>query len=293
MSSKLHVVRLTLCLVLLGLVAAVPVFAGSAVIGSVAGSTNAMVGGQTLLPNTMLFSGDSLRVRDGVAVVAVGNTGRMVFGRDTLASFLGGSNEVTVLLGQGNVSLFHAGDTMMVRVKVGNVSVVPASGFKTLGEVATLNGAMVVTAKEGMFRVEGNGKVVNVAQGKTITLYPSVSAPKPDATPPGQSHISGGTLLEWIDTILSGGAFGFSIWAAIRAGDAEDSANSATSAANAATSDLAGASSALSAAAAASNYNAIAIGCALNEIANQEGSASPFNPTSILAGANCGNKATW
>ena len=50
MLSKHLIVRLSLCLVLLGLVAAVPVFAGSAVVGSVAGSMNATVGGQTLLP---------------------------------------------------------------------------------------------------------------------------------------------------------------------------------------------------------------------------------------------------
>ena len=189
MLSKLLIARLSLCLILLGLVAAVPAFAGSAVIGSVAGSTNATLGGQTLLPNTMLFSGDSLQVRDGMAVVAIGSTSRMVFGRDTVASFLQGSNEVTVLLGQGSVSVFHAEDTMGVRVKIGDVSVVPVSGFKTLGEVAMLNGAMVVTAKEGMLRVEGNGQVVNVAKGKTITVHPSANAPQPG--PPSGSHVSG------------------------------------------------------------------------------------------------------
>ena len=107
MLSKHRIARLPLCLVLLGLVAALPAFAGSAVVGSVAGSMNATVGGQTLLPNTTLFSGDSLEVKDGVAVVALGSASRLVFGRDTVASFLRDSNEVTVLLGQGNVSVFH------------------------------------------------------------------------------------------------------------------------------------------------------------------------------------------
>ncbi len=135
--------ELFMSVLLLGLVAVGPAFAGSAVIGSVAGSMNATVGGQALLPNTTLFSGDSLQVKDGVAVVALGNSGRMVLGRDTVASFLRESNEVTLLLGQGNVSVFHAANTAPVRVKVGEVSVVPVSGFKTLGEVATLNGAVV------------------------------------------------------------------------------------------------------------------------------------------------------
>jgi len=106
MSSKLLIARLSLCLILLGLVAAVPAFAGSAVVGSVAGSMNATVSGQALLPNTTLFSGDSLQVKDGVAVVALGSTSRLVFGHDTVASFLRDSNEVTVLLSQGNVAVF-------------------------------------------------------------------------------------------------------------------------------------------------------------------------------------------
>jgi len=129
MLSKHCITRFSLFLILLGLVAAVPAFAGSAVVGSVAGSMNATVGGQTLLPNTTLFSGDSLQVKDGVSVVALGNASRMVFGRDTVASFLRDSNEVTVLLGQGNVSVFHEADGMPVRMKVGDVSVVPVSGF--------------------------------------------------------------------------------------------------------------------------------------------------------------------
>ena len=81
MLSKHRVVSLSLCLVVLGLVSAVPVFAGSALVGLVAGSMNATVGGQTLLPNTTLFSGDSLQVKDGVAVVALGSASRIVFGR--------------------------------------------------------------------------------------------------------------------------------------------------------------------------------------------------------------------
>ena len=85
MTMKKTVLRLTLFALLMGAVATVPAMAGSAVIGSVAGSMNATVGGQSLLPNTTIFSGDSLQVRDGVAVIAVGNNSRVVFGRDTVA----------------------------------------------------------------------------------------------------------------------------------------------------------------------------------------------------------------
>ena len=119
MTMKTTVVRLTLFALLMGAVATVPALAGSAVIGSVAGSMNATVGGQSLLPKTTIFSGDSLQVRDGVAVVAVGNNSRVIFGRDTVASFLRDSNEVTVLLSQGNVSMLHPSEGSAVRVKAG------------------------------------------------------------------------------------------------------------------------------------------------------------------------------
>src|ERR1039458_2365827 len=172
MSTKNTILRVVLLSLLLGVVASVPALAGSAVIGSVAGSMNATVGGQSLLPNTTIFSGDSLQVRDGVAVIAVGNNSRVIFGRDTVASFLRDSNEVTVLLSQGNVSMLHPTDGTSLRVKAGEISITPAAGFKTLGEVAMLNGSIVVTAKDGALKVEDHGATKNVAKGQTIVMIP-------------------------------------------------------------------------------------------------------------------------
>jgi hypothetical protein len=270
--------RFSLYLILLGLVAAIPAFAGSAVVGSVAGSMNATVGGQTLLPNTTLFSGDSLRVNDGVAVVALGSTSRMVFGRDTVASFNRDSNEVTVLLGQGNVSVFHDADGMPVRMKIGDVSVVPVSGFKTLGEVAMLNGAVVVTTKDGALRVDdGNGQVVNVAKGKTITVTPRAKAPQGGGA--GRCCGAGGSTALEVATIGAAGV------AAILAGVAVSRAGNANTNATAAASAAANAASAAAAAAsnaAAADSDAIAageaVGCALNTLANDEGLPSPYTP---------------
>jgi len=274
MLSKQRIARFFLCLILLGLVAAIPAFAGSAVVGSVAGSMNATVGGQALFPNTTLFSGDRLQVGDGVAVVALGGASRMVFGRDTVASFLRDSNEVTVLLGQGNVSLFHEADGMPVRMKIGDVSVVPVSGFKTLGEVAMLNGAVVVTAKEGMLRVEGNGTAVNVAKGKTITVLPQMNAPQGGGKAAGAGRCCGSNI--WGVTATGAGAAA-AILAGVamsRAGSAKDNAASAEATAASAASAAAAAASAASAAAAAAN----AAGCALNVIANELDMPSPYVP---------------
>ncbi len=170
MSTKDFSPRVSLSLLFLIMVGSVAAFAGSAVIGSVAGSMNATIGGQAIMPNTTIFSGDSLQVNDGAAVVAIGNTSRIVFGRDTSASFLRDANEVTVLLSQGNVSVYQLNEGLALRVKAGDVSVVPAKGFKTLGDVAMADGAVVITAKEGSLRVEGDGPAIEVPQGKTIRL---------------------------------------------------------------------------------------------------------------------------
>ena len=178
MRGKSQVARSYVCPFLLLLVAAALAYAGPAVIGMVAGSTNASVGGETILPNTTLFSGDSLQVNDGVAAVALGGTSRMIFGSNTVASFRRDSDEVTVLLRQGDVSLFHAENTVPVRVKVDDVSVVPVSGFRSLVEVAAGNGEVMVTAKDGRLRVESNGQAINLDKGQTITMPAKASAPQ-------------------------------------------------------------------------------------------------------------------
>jgi hypothetical protein len=295
MLSKQCMARFSLCLILLGLVAAAPALAGSAVVGSVAGSMNATVGGQTLLPNTTLFSGDSLQVKDGVAVVALGSASRVVFGRDTAASFLRDSNEVTVLLGQGSVSVFHEVEGTPVRLKIGDLTVVPASDFRTLGEVAMLNGAVVVTTKEGLLRVQGSdGQVVNVAKGKTVTVVPAANAPQGGGKPPGGGSVGrccGGASIWGVTATIAGGAAAVLAGVAVsRAGTAETNASNAASAAAAAAAAASAAISAANAAASTALFNTISVGCALNALAGHPGANSPYVPP---GNATCANPSTW
>jgi len=174
--------RISLMLLLTMMVGVVPMFCASAVIGSVAGSANATLGGHELTPNTTLFSGDNLRVNNGVAVVAMGMGSRMVFGTDTVASFERGQDEVTVLLSQGNVSMYHPEDGTSLRVKIGEVSISATKGFKTLGDVAMVDGVIVVTAKEGMLRVQGPGRSTEVTKGNTIAITQKpAGSPQPQA----------------------------------------------------------------------------------------------------------------
>jgi hypothetical protein len=287
MAMKTTVLRVALLALLVGAVATVPALAGSAVIGSVAGSMNATVGGQSLLPNTTIFSGDSLQVRDGVAVIAVGNDSRVIFGRDTVASFLRESNEVTVLLSQGDVSMLHPNDGTPVRVKAGEISITPAAGFKTLGEVAMLNGSVVITAKEGELQVEDHGATKNVAKGQTIVI-----APKTANNGGGGNGWSGSTTLEVVTLAAAGAGAILAGVAMSRAGSANTAANSAISAANAATSaattanSTAATAAASAAAAAASAAQAQYLASCANDFLRTGNTASA---TQLSGGSQCPN----
>jgi len=255
-----RIIRLMLTMVAMVGIGLVPMMAGSAAIGSVAGSRNATLSGQAVVPNTTVFSGDSLQVQDGVAVVAMDQGSRVVFGQQTEASFLRAGNDVTVLLGHGNVSMYHPGQSLGLRVKAGDVTVKAASGYKTLGEVAMLNGAVQVTAKEGMLQVEGQGRTQEVGQGKTVTVPVNTArAPMPDP-PSSNAHITTSTALGWLAVGAGGTAAVLAGIGMSRSNDAKAAANAATTAANNATTAANNATTAANNAGNASN----AVGCALN-----------------------------
>lgn len=245
-----------------------PAYAGSAIIGSVAGSKNATIDGQALVPNTTVFSGDSLRVKAGAAVVAVGRGSRLVFGEETVASFLREGTDVTVLLGQGNVLLYQEQAGVNLAVKAGGLTVVPTGGYKTLGEIAMVNGAVVVKAREGKLRVEGNGPAVEVVKGKTITVKEARTAGR---APQGGVVISGATALQVGLVAGSGVAAVMGGVAASKAGDAQDAASAATTAALNAQDEAAAAAAAAEAAGEAAN----AAGCAVNVAADNPSAYTP------------------
>ena len=76
-----------LVLFMLGALASIPAFGDSNVVGAVVAAKNARVGGVALMPGHTIFSGDDLRVEYGMTLVTMGKGSRMVFGRDTVASF--------------------------------------------------------------------------------------------------------------------------------------------------------------------------------------------------------------
>ena len=214
MMLKTRVSRLIFYGLLLGAVAAAPAVAASTAIGSVAGSMNARLSGQALRANTTIFSGDSLEVSDGVAVVAIGTSNRVIFGRDTVASFVRDASQVTVVLSQGDISMLHPSEGTPLRVKAGEVSITPVANLKTLGDIALLDSTLVITTKEGALQVEEHGVTKNVARGQTLVIGPK--------SPKSGAGAASGVL---------GGATAASVAGASSAGSAAASAADAATAA--------------------------------------------------------------
>ena len=131
-----------------------------------------------------------------------------------------------------------------VRVKAGDVSITPAPGFKTLGEVAMLNGSIVVTAKDGALKVEDHGATKNVAKGQTIVLTPMTADNK------GGAGWGGSGDTGWHVAIIGAAGAGAILGgiAMSRAGDANTNAQAAIAAANAAKQAAAAAAAASAAA---------------------------------------------
>jgi hypothetical protein len=75
-------------------------------VGTLAGSLNATVQDLCPEPNSTIFAGQHLRVKDGAAVVASGTGARTVFGRNTNVSFTSVQEGLTVQLEKGDVSLY-------------------------------------------------------------------------------------------------------------------------------------------------------------------------------------------
>lgn len=189
MARKVGLHRILVLITLAGL-AAPMALARPAAIGSVVGSQNAVLDGQMALPHSTVFTGDSLSVHNnGVAMVALNQGNRMVLGRGTEASFTRDAQGVMVSMTRGNLSLFHPQTGKIFRVRTGDVTVAPAPGYKTLGELAMVNGLLVVTAKNGALQVEKSGTTRQVTEGKTITISTTADRAPTPVPPPGKEHL--------------------------------------------------------------------------------------------------------
>jgi len=268
MTLQQRKVRTVLVLFMLGALASIPALGDSNVVGAVVAAKNASVGGVALMPGHTIFSGDDLRVEYGMTLVTMGKGSRMVFGRDTVASFERNSSEVTALLERGSVSVYHPMDDLMpLRLEVGNLSIVPAEGFGTLGEVAVAGEGVVIKTAQGLLRVEadGTGQAFQVAKGETVKFVPNLNktAAAPQQQGGAQPHRRrkrGGVF--WIPV---GAAAAVAVVASVAPGGGlPDAANKARAAAGAAAAAASGAADAANTAA----QNAINLNCAVEKISD-------------------------
>lgn len=297
MTGKSLVSRVLLAAVFFRMLTPPAAFGGSAAIGTVAGSLDATMAGEAIQPDTVVFSGDTVRVAEGAAVVAMNTGSRVVLGQRTAASFLKRDDEVVVILEQGNVSMYHPGSAGPLRLRLGALSVAPAKGFNVRGDVAMLEGMAVVTVKEGVLRLEKEGSAVEIRRGHTLAVPTKAGrvpqgAPSAGAGAPPQ-HVGGSSsIMQW--ATLGAGAAGAILGAVgishannanstarsaiSAAGSAASAAETATSAAIAAGAAAQAAGSAAVAAALLGETAANIVGCDLNRFANSQGQPSPYTP---------------
>ena len=175
MSTRQPKARGVLLALLLATMLELPAFGASTVIGVVVGGGNATLGGVAIPPNTALYSGDSLQVQDGVAIVSTDRSGSLTFGRDTQASFLRESDRVTVVLVGGSVSIQHPADSSPLSIKAGDLLIAPSQGLGTKAEFSRAGGTLVVTTKEGACRVSARSQTVEIGKGQTAALRASAA----------------------------------------------------------------------------------------------------------------------
>lgn len=193
---------------------------GSMPVGALMGSKNVTIDGQVPLPHTTLLSGDSLQVRNGLAVVTLDQGNRMLLGRETEASFLRDADAVIISLSQGSLSLYHPQASRMFRVKAGEVTVAPMQDSQTLGELAMADGFLTVTAKDGTLQVEKAGATQKVTKGNTIKIE-AIDERAAQEDQGGQRHLKNRKqLLLYIGLAAGAGLLAWAIVSATSGGGA-------------------------------------------------------------------------
>lgn len=128
-----------------------------------------MISGEPVRGTTAVFSGDSITAK-GPTVVSLKGGSQVTLDRDSVASFRRVTDEVNVTLDRGNLSLYHPATGQGLKVQAGEISIEPAKGFKTSGEVAMANSQISVTAREGSMSLHGDGVTMVAQKGKTVRL---------------------------------------------------------------------------------------------------------------------------
>jgi len=79
-----------------------------------------------------------------------------------------------VTLNQGNVTAYYFPEGTPLRVEAGEILITAASGLKAVGEIAIVDGSIVITAKEGSLQVDNLGALQILPQGQTTVIGPKI-----------------------------------------------------------------------------------------------------------------------
>ena len=233
------------------------------VVGQVTLTQAAVLDGQPVTDRTTVFSGDTLAVGEGVAVLVFGSHSQVRLGSDTVANFVKEGDVVTIQLEKGVVSISSAGDGS-VKVTAADAELVPVGGFKAIGHIAMLGvtpGSLSVTAREGSLKITQPGsKPVTVTSGSTITVKTPAAAGAP--APQGGGGASGTAVGISVAASIA------SVVAGVLAYTAASDANTTASAASAAATAASAAATAATAAATAATTAATAASTKIGQLAS-------------------------
>lgn len=172
-------------------------------VGFLVAGNNTTISGQPATRGQTLMSGDTLSVGTGEAEIAMGNGSKAGLGHDTEISLERNRTETLLNLSRGGVALSHPKGGVDVRLRAGNLSILPAPGVDTRAEVQLTKGELIVAAREGSLRVEGSGQPVNIAAGMALKFLPELGpdpqaqgppTPPPANPPPPQRQIHWGRV---------------------------------------------------------------------------------------------------
>ena len=170
--------------------AGISALAGSdAVVGTLLTGNDIQVAGIPVKPGLAIMSGDNLIAGDDGGIIMVGGANRITLGAKAELSFDKSPSGVDVRLLQGGFSLYHSDkDQTAVRVKAGDVSIQPATGFVTVAEVSMGHEDLTVVDRQGLLNVQGAGKTVQLPQGRAIKFTASTNRAPSQVGSPGSPH---------------------------------------------------------------------------------------------------------
>ncbi len=131
------------------------------------------LGGETATTESIVYSGDHLRIDEGRATVSFPRGGLLLVERHSDAALLGSPGAFVIRLEKGQLALAVSSPTP-VRVETGGLTVSPGGTFPTLSDITLRgDGSMVMAVHRGEISVTKLRRdPVVVTSGQVLTISP-------------------------------------------------------------------------------------------------------------------------